>query len=92
MLDSISKTVAKATTTVVGAAAVGVGAVIALSPLFTPEPIKEPDPISVSLVDFDVGGNYMLYDILCFDRSLILQGQVWRLFSYVFTSFSSSSK
>ena len=26
-----------------------------------------------------------LYNVLCFDRSLILQGQVWRLFSYVFT-------
>jgi len=26
-----------------------------------------------------------LYYALCFDRSLILQGQVWRLFSYVFT-------
>ena len=64
VLDSISKTVAKATTTVVGVAAVGVGAVIALSPLFTPsEPIKEPEPISVSLVDFDVGGNYMLYEL-----------------------------
>lgn len=36
-------------------------------------------------------GNYTLYDILCFDRDLILQGQVWRLFTYVFTSFSSSS-
>ena len=29
-----------------------------------------------------------LYGILCFDRQLILQGQVWRLFTYVFTSFS----
>lgn len=29
--------------------------------------------------------NYILYDILCFDRELILQGQVWRLFSYVLT-------
>ena len=27
-------------------------------------------------------GNYMLYNILCFDRDLILQGQVWRLISY----------
>ena len=27
-------------------------------------------------------GNYMLYNILCFDRELILQGQVWRLISY----------
>ena len=26
-----------------------------------------------------------LYYALCFDRSLILQGQVWRLFTYVFT-------
>lgn len=30
-------------------------------------------------------GSYTLYDILCFDRSLILQGQVWRLITYVFT-------
>ena len=29
--------------------------------------------------------NDLLYNILCFDRSLILQGQVWRLFSYVLT-------
>ena len=35
--------------------------------------------------------NFVLYDLLRFDRALILQGQVWRLFSYVFTSFSSSS-
>ncbi len=28
--------------------------------------------------------NYVLYEWLCFDRSLILQGQVWRLFSYAF--------
>ena len=26
-----------------------------------------------------------LYNALCFDRDLILQGQVWRLFTYVFT-------
>lgn len=26
-----------------------------------------------------------LYYVLCFDRALILQGQVWRLFTYVFT-------
>ena len=26
-----------------------------------------------------------LYNVLCFDRALILQGQVWRLFTYVFT-------
>ncbi len=29
--------------------------------------------------------SYRLYSILCFNRSLILQGQVWRLFTYVFT-------
>ena len=27
----------------------------------------------------------ILYNALCFDRGLILQGQVWRLFTYVFT-------
>ena len=32
--------------------------------------------------------DFSLYDILCFNRSLILQGQVWRLVSFVFTSFS----
>ena len=32
------------------------------------------------------GGNGTLYDILCFDRNLILQGQVWRLITCVFTS------
>ena len=26
-----------------------------------------------------------LYYALCFDRALILQGQIWRLFTYVFT-------
>ena len=29
--------------------------------------------------------SYTLYNALCFDRGLILQGQVWRLFTYVFT-------
>jgi membrane associated rhomboid family serine protease len=29
--------------------------------------------------------SYMLYRLLCFDRAAILQGQVWRLFTYVFT-------
>ena len=27
----------------------------------------------------------VLYDVLCFNREAILQGQVWRLFTYVFT-------
>ncbi len=26
-----------------------------------------------------------LYYVLCFDRALILQGQIWRLFTYAFT-------
>ena len=38
-----------------------------------------------------VNQNFVLYDVLCFDRNLILQGQVWRLFTYVFTSFSGTS-
>ena len=38
-----------------------------------------------------VNQSFVLYDILCFDRNLVLQGQVWRLFTYVFTSFSSTS-
>ena len=29
--------------------------------------------------------NNVLYYALCFDRALILQGQIWRLFTYVFT-------
>ena len=29
--------------------------------------------------------SYTLYNALCFNRELILHGQVWRLFSYVFT-------
>lgn len=29
--------------------------------------------------------SYTLYNLLCFDRGLILQGQIWRLFTYIFT-------
>lgn len=29
--------------------------------------------------------SYTLYSVLCFDRSKILEGQVWRLITYVFT-------
>ena len=32
-----------------------------------------------------VTGSTVLYDLLCFDRTAILQGQVWRLLTYVFT-------
>jgi hypothetical protein len=34
--------------------------------------------------------NYILYPLLCFNRELILQGQVWRLITYIFTDFRSS--
>ena len=34
--------------------------------------------------------NYILYDYLCFDRALILQGQVWRLISYPLTYWVAS--
>ena len=37
-----------------------------------------------------VDNSYILYNALCFDRALILQGQVWRLFSYVFVYGSSN--
>ena len=32
-----------------------------------------------------VAQNNLLYAVLCFDRNLILQGQIWRLFTYPFT-------
>ena len=32
----------------------------------------------------------VLYNVLCFNREAILQGQVWRLFSYVFLYYLSS--
>ena len=35
--------------------------------------------------------NYILYDVLCFNRNLILQGQVWRIISFVLTSFTPDS-
>ena len=34
--------------------------------------------------------NFVLYDLLCFNRTAILKGEVWRLFTYVFTSFTGS--
>lgn len=33
----------------------------------------------------DISRNYFLYDLLYFDRARILQGQVWRLFTYPLT-------
>lgn len=35
-------------------------------------------------------GNYLLYNWLCFDRALILQGQLWRLISYPLTCGAGS--
>lgn len=37
-----------------------------------------------------VAGNDFLYNFLCFDRALILKGQVWRLFTYAFTDSASN--
>ena len=34
--------------------------------------------------------NAILYNLLCFDRTAILQGQVWRLISYPFTFYNSN--
>lgn len=35
-------------------------------------------------------GGSVLYELLCFDKGKILQGQVWRLFTYVFTEMAGS--
>lgn len=32
-----------------------------------------------------MAGNYFLYNLLCFDRTSILQGQIWRLITYPLT-------
>ena len=32
-----------------------------------------------------MAGNYVLYNLLCFNRAAILQGQIWRLISYPIT-------
>ena len=37
-----------------------------------------------------IAGNYSLYYVLCFDRASILQGQVWRLFTYPLTMMSGN--
>jgi len=37
-----------------------------------------------------INGGDRLYSLLCFDKTLILKGQVWRLFTYVFTQSSAS--
>lgn len=32
-----------------------------------------------------INGGYFLYDLLCFDKTAILKGQIWRLFSWLLT-------
>ena len=32
-----------------------------------------------------INGGGVLYELLCFDKTKILQGQIWRLVTYVFT-------
>lgn len=38
-----------------------------------------------------INGGFMLYDFLMFDKAKILQGQVWRLFSWIFTDILSGN-
>ncbi len=38
----------------------------------------------------EIAGNYSLYLNLCFSRELILQGQIWRLFTYPLTMMSGN--
>ncbi len=40
---------------------------------------------AIVLIMSMVNGGSVLYDLLCFDKAKILQGQVWRLITYVFT-------
>jgi len=35
-------------------------------------------------------GNTVLYNVLCFDRTSILHGQIWRLFTYPLTFYNSN--
>lgn len=45
---------------------------------------------AIVLIMSMVNGGSVLYELLCFDKGKILQGQVWRLVSYVFTQSGSS--
>ncbi len=40
---------------------------------------------AVVYVMSEMAGNYLLYNLLFFDRTKILQGQIWRLFTYPLT-------
>ena len=44
----------------------------------------------VSILSLINGGSF-LYELLMFDKSLILKGQIWRLFSFVFTEQSATN-
>ncbi len=44
----------------------------------------------VSIFDL-VNGGYVLYQLLIFDKAKILQGQVWRLVTWLFTDLSSGN-
>lgn len=45
---------------------------------------------AVVYVMSQIAGNMFLYSLLCFNRTLILKGQVWRLFTYPLTYYNSS--
>ncbi|MBQ3530148.1 MAG: hypothetical protein IJA47_06645 [Oscillospiraceae bacterium] len=45
---------------------------------------------AIVLIMSMVNGGSILYELLCFDKGKILQGQVWRLVSYVFTQSGGS--
>jgi hypothetical protein len=44
---------------------------------------------AIVLIMSMINGGSALYSLLCFDKAAILQGQVWRLVTYVFTQSSS---
>ena len=46
---------------------------------------------AVVYVMSQIAGNFTLYYLLCFDRTAILQGQIWRLFTYPLTYGAGSS-
>ena len=46
---------------------------------------------AVVYVMSEMAGNYTLYYLLCFDRTRILQGEVWRLFTYPLTYGAGNS-
>lgn len=44
---------------------------------------------AIVLIMSMINGGNILYELLCFDKGKILQGQIWRLFTYVFTQSGS---